>query len=75
LPQLHQTDQTLLIGSDESCDVVSQSRLFAAQGFAALSSRIAVPRGFFSTVNFSLHQRPIVQQADDLVPHELVQVV
>jgi hypothetical protein len=55
LTQLRQADQTLLIGSDESCDVVSQSRLFAAQGFAALSSRIGVPRSLFSAVNFSLN--------------------
>lgn len=60
---------------EKARDVVSQSGLFTAQGFAALSSRVGVPGGLFSTVNFSLNQHSIFQQADDLVPHELIQIV
>jgi hypothetical protein len=70
LTQLCQADQTLLIGRDEPCDVVSQSRLFTPQDLAALSSRISVPRGLDAAVNFSLNQRSVVQQVDDLSPHK-----
>ena len=40
-----------------------------------LSSRIRVSYGLFSSIDFGLQQRVVLQQADDLIPYKLIQVI
>jgi hypothetical protein len=69
---LRQTEQAFLVSRDQSFDVLCETHLFAAQRFLPLSPRIAISCGFFSPIHFGLHQRVILQQTDDLVPHDLI---
>ena len=69
--QLVEGNQVLLVGGDQPLEAVRQPDLLVAQILDALATGIGLAGCRKPAIELGLDQRRVVEQAQDLVPHDL----
>ncbi len=73
--QVVERDQLLLVGGDQPLHAIAQPSLLAGEVLDVLAAGIGLPGRVEPTIEFDLDEGRVVEQANDLVPHERIQLV